>query len=417
MTDANPSSPPTDDAAKLSKEEAVAIPVEAVPVTVSPAAGTVMLTEKYAGGLTWCLVVVCFLFVGPLGCLFLFHPCSEMADPNANVNTSNPDSNEALKMLEQYRPSEQPSPTSPGSPQAAVVAEPVESQPTKVDLATEPTVVQAVEVPVNATPVMRVVTIAVLHTKEILEQKLQPSAVPVTVNGECIEPVKSYKYLGMEFNSAGISVNSILQKLELCEIRLNKYRDFIQSREIWNATKRNLVRALVLSPGLYSLVNWPEDERINKKLHMLSRKIKAAIENIHIKEVRIQEGDLDVCKIVQDLKDKYNRTEKTLHDEQLTSLRLSNINNNLQPKRPREISYLEVQDRLNWNPTPPTEPPPEQSQQEESNLSNTPPTPNRISPIAIARTMSRYKRQRLATINPLEYIQTMLAVNESSQNP
>eukprot|EP00924_Labyrinthula_sp_SR-Ha-C_P001167 augustus_masked-scaffold_7-processed-gene-15.47-mRNA-1 protein AED:1.00 eAED:1.00 QI:0/0/0/0/1/1/2/0/1077 len=260
-------------------------------------------------------------------------------------------------------------------------------------------------------------TLAVLHTKEILEQKLQPSAVPVTVNGECIEPVKSYKYLGMEFNSAGISVNSILQKLELCEIRLNKYRDFIQSPEIWNATKRNLVRALVLSPGLYSLVNWPEDERINKKLHMLSRKIKAAIENIHIKEVRIQEGDLDVCKIVQDLKDKYNRTEKTLHDEQLTSLRLSNINNNLQPKRPREISYLEVQDRLNWNPTPPTEPPPEQSQQEESNLSNTPPTPNRISPIAIARTMSRYKRQRLATINPLEYTQTMLAVNESIQNP
>eukprot|EP00924_Labyrinthula_sp_SR-Ha-C_P012124 augustus_masked-scaffold_26-processed-gene-4.10-mRNA-1 protein AED:1.00 eAED:1.00 QI:0/-1/0/0/-1/1/1/0/324 len=82
-----------------------------------------------------------------------------------------------------------------------------------------------------------------------------------------------------------------------------------------------------------------------------------------------------------------------------------------------KISYLEVQDRLNWNPTPPNEPPPEQSQQEENNLSNTPPTPNRISPIAIARTMSRYKRQRQATINPLEYIQTMLAVNESSQNP
>eukprot|EP00924_Labyrinthula_sp_SR-Ha-C_P011892 augustus_masked-scaffold_76-processed-gene-0.76-mRNA-1 protein AED:1.00 eAED:1.00 QI:0/0/0/0/1/1/2/0/889 len=178
-------------------------------------------------------------------------------------------------------------------------------------------------------------TLAVLHTKEILEQKLQPSADPVTVNGECIEPVKSYKYLGMEFNSAGILVNSILQKVELCEIRLNKYRDFIQSPEIWNATKRNLVRALVLSPGLYSLVNWPEDERINKKLHMLSRKIKAAIENIHIKVVRIQEGDLDVCKIVQDLKDKYNRTEKTLHDEQLTSLRLSDSQTSTTTYNPR----------------------------------------------------------------------------------
>eukprot|EP00924_Labyrinthula_sp_SR-Ha-C_P004377 augustus_masked-scaffold_3-processed-gene-21.93-mRNA-1 protein AED:1.00 eAED:1.00 QI:0/0/0/0/1/1/2/0/140 len=93
---------------------------------------------------------------------------TKMSEQNAEATKNSPESNEALKLLEEYRPNEeaapQPAPSSPGSPPVPVVAEPVSDQPAKVDEEDgtpppQPVAVQAVKIPVHATPVMRMVTL------------------------------------------------------------------------------------------------------------------------------------------------------------------------------------------------------------------------------------------------------------------
>eukprot|EP00924_Labyrinthula_sp_SR-Ha-C_P013822 snap_masked-scaffold_5-processed-gene-14.23-mRNA-1 protein AED:1.00 eAED:1.00 QI:0/-1/0/0/-1/1/1/0/278 len=152
--------------------------------------------------------------------------------------------------------------------------------------------------------------LAMCQDKELLDQKQYILVNLVMVNGETIEPVKTYKHPGKDFSCSGISVNSIIPKPELCEDRLTKYCDILTTTIPWKGTKQNLPRVLALSPRLYSPFNWPKNDGINRKLYMLSRKINPLIEGIHLKDTKLQEGDLNIHEIFYELQNKYNTLKK-----------------------------------------------------------------------------------------------------------
>eukprot|EP00924_Labyrinthula_sp_SR-Ha-C_P004383 snap_masked-scaffold_3-processed-gene-21.46-mRNA-1 protein AED:1.00 eAED:1.00 QI:0/-1/0/0/-1/1/1/0/70 len=61
----------------MNAPEKADIPAQAPPVNVTQAPNQVMLNEKYPGAITWVLVILCCLLIGPFSLLFLCCPMDE----------------------------------------------------------------------------------------------------------------------------------------------------------------------------------------------------------------------------------------------------------------------------------------------------------------------------------------------------
>eukprot|EP00924_Labyrinthula_sp_SR-Ha-C_P002630 snap_masked-scaffold_13-processed-gene-1.41-mRNA-1 protein AED:1.00 eAED:1.00 QI:0/-1/0/0/-1/1/1/0/137 len=90
-------------------------------------------------------------------------------------------------------------------------------------------------------------TLAVVQAKLAIEEKSQPKADNVLVNGETVEAGKSYNFLGVEMDCQGIQVSAFISKIFPTGESISKFKNLLGSNKLQMKTRKNFARAVTIS--------------------------------------------------------------------------------------------------------------------------------------------------------------------------
>ncbi|PIK59245.1 hypothetical protein BSL78_03829 [Apostichopus japonicus] len=94
-------------------------------------------------------------------------------------------------------------------------------------------------------------------TKAMLVSRLdEGKELNIRVNGELLEQVKSFKYLGQTISDDGRCDKDIRSRIEIAGGSFIKLKDVLTSKNIKLATRKRMVRCYVLSTLLYASETW-----------------------------------------------------------------------------------------------------------------------------------------------------------------
>ena len=97
--------------------------------------------------------------------------------------------------------------------------------------------------------------------------------VRIVVNGQVLEQVKRFKYLGQWITDDGSCECEIKNRIEIARSTFIKMRDVLISRKLHLEIRKRLVRCYVLSIFLYASESWTltkqMEDKINKSIWIL----------------------------------------------------------------------------------------------------------------------------------------------------
>jgi len=76
------------------------------------------------------------------------------------------------------------------------------------------------------------------------------TSIPITVNGNKLQSVKTFKYLGSNITEDGTSVREVKTRLAVATQHLSKLKNIWSSKNISMKIKMNLLRSVVISTAL-----------------------------------------------------------------------------------------------------------------------------------------------------------------------
>ena len=89
----------------------------------------------------------------------------------------------------------------------------------------------------------------------------------IVVNGQVLEQVKKFKYLGQCITGDGGCECEIKNRIEIARSTFIKMRDVLISRKLHLEIRKCLVRCSVLSTFLYASESWTLDRQIEDKIN------------------------------------------------------------------------------------------------------------------------------------------------------
>lgn len=120
--------------------------------------------------------------------------------------------------------------------------------------------------------------------------------INVTVNGEQLEQVKSFKYLGATITADGSSDKEVKNRIAIATNSLAKLQKTWSSRGITTKNKIKLLRAIVQAVMLYACESWTLNVKITKRINAFEMKCYRRILHIDWKERKTNEYVIDRIK-------------------------------------------------------------------------------------------------------------------------
>ena len=109
------------------------------------------------------------------------------------------------------------------------------------------------------------------------------------MNGETLEEVKEFKYLGALINSEGTSAKEIKTRLAIALSVMAKLSQIWKSKDIKTSSKIKLYRTLVISIATYGCESWTLTEEPQRRIQAFEMKCFRRILNISYKEHKTNE--------------------------------------------------------------------------------------------------------------------------------
>ena len=137
----------------------------------------------------------------------------------------------------------------------ALMAETEEDLQKIVDAAVETSAEYGLRMNVKKTKVM------------LVKRGTEKKCVKITVNGEELEQVAKFKYLGQLITEDGRCEVEVKRRIEIARSSFIKMRDVLASRKLRLKTRKRLVRCYVLSTLLYAAETWTINKEVEKRIH------------------------------------------------------------------------------------------------------------------------------------------------------
>ena len=106
----------------------------------------------------------------------------------------------------------------------------------------------------------------VAKTKTMLMSRNQDAEVNIMIDGNRLEQVQSFKYLGQKVTDDGKNQNEIKCRSEMARSRFTEMRSIFTSRSISTATKIRLLKCYVHSVLLYGSETWTLNKEMERKI-------------------------------------------------------------------------------------------------------------------------------------------------------
>ena len=107
----------------------------------------------------------------------------------------------------------------------------------------------------------------VKKTKTMVVCRDETPDVRIAINGQVLEQVKKFKYLGQWITDDGRCECEIKNRIEIARSTFIKMRDVLISRKLHLEIRKRLVRCYVLSTFLYASESWTLDRQIEDKIN------------------------------------------------------------------------------------------------------------------------------------------------------
>ena len=126
-------------------------------------------------------------------------------------------------------------------------------------------------------------------SKILVNSNSETKTTNIVMNGETLEEVKEFKYLGALINSEGTSAKEIKTRLAIALASMAKLTNIWKSRDIKMSTKIKLYRSLVTSIATYGCESWTLTEDTQRRIQAFEMKCFRKILNISYKEHKTNE--------------------------------------------------------------------------------------------------------------------------------
>ena len=100
----------------------------------------------------------------------------------------------------------------------------------------------------------------------VVTRSEEQKAIKITVNGEELEQVKQFKYLGQLITENGKCDVEVKRRIEIAKTNFIKMRDVLASRKLTLATRKRLARCYVLSTLLYAAETWTISKEVENRI-------------------------------------------------------------------------------------------------------------------------------------------------------
>jgi hypothetical protein len=126
----------------------------------------------------------------------------------------------------------------------------------------------------------------VKKTKTMVVCRDETPDVRIVVNGQVLEQVKKFKYLGQWITDDGGCECEIKTRIEIAKSTFIKMRDVLTSRKLHLEMRKRLVRCYVLSTFLYASESWTLNKQMEDKINALRCGFFDACSGYHISTER-----------------------------------------------------------------------------------------------------------------------------------
>ena len=133
----------------------------------------------------------------------------------------------------------------------------------------------------------------VKKTKTMVISRMEAPTVKITVNGEILEQVHKFQYLGQIITDDGKCDSEVKARIEIARRRFVGMKDVLVSRQLSLSLRRRLVRCYVMSTLLYAAETWTMNSDLCRRINALEmwiyrRMLKISYED-HISNERVLE--------------------------------------------------------------------------------------------------------------------------------
>ena len=98
--------------------------------------------------------------------------------------------------------------------------------------------------------------INVQKTKTMVVSKDRGVVVNITINGQRVEQVKNFKYLGSIISEDGYNLIDIKSRIALAKEAFNKRKEFLTKGRLSRTLRKRMVKVLVWPVVLYGCETW-----------------------------------------------------------------------------------------------------------------------------------------------------------------
>ena len=126
-------------------------------------------------------------------------------------------------------------------------------------------------------------------SKILVNSDSQSTATNIVMNGEKLEEVKEFRYLGAVINSEGTSTKEIKTRLAIALSSMARLTNMWRSKDIKTRTKIKLYKTLVTSIATYGCESWTLTADTERRIQAFEMKCFRRILNISYKEHKTNE--------------------------------------------------------------------------------------------------------------------------------
>ena len=135
----------------------------------------------------------------------------------------------------------------------------------------------------------------VKKTKTMVITKFPPITTTIKINGEPVEQVKSFKYLGQEVNESSQLEDELKKRINLAKIKFVEMKVIFMSKEITLQNKLRLLDCYIYSILLYGADTWTLPQAKLKKIEAFEMWVYRRLAKISWKDMKTNQ---EVCELL-----------------------------------------------------------------------------------------------------------------------
>jgi hypothetical protein len=135
--------------------------------------------------------------------------------------------------------------------------------------------------------------INVKKTKVMVVSREEGKAVNLTIDGQKVEQVKTFKYLGVIMTENGSCIEEVKARIGMAKVAFNKTRELV-TKGLKTELKKRLVKTLIWPVALYGCETWTMKQQIVDKLNAFEMWVWRRMQKVSWKDKKTNEEILSL---------------------------------------------------------------------------------------------------------------------------